>query len=409
LKPTPEVLLINALINTHDAYQADALGVTHEMFLGYQAEYLWVISYQRQYGASPSREAMLSKFPDFMFTDNEDVTWSADEVRFLYAQRSLRRAVHQAAQHLSEDEYEKAVLALATYAPLNPPRLKSNALGSFSLLDRYDEKPDCLKVPWKTVQRVTGGIRPGDLWCIAARPGQGKSWGLALSAAQALMDGRRVAYYSLEMTEEQVLVRLHVVLGQMLGLEVNHIMMRDRVFDLIAYKKLVNRIKDEVPGELYLYDPSDGKVTPSSIITEAKNSDLCVVDYITLMSSGLGKRPAGDWQVIAQISNELKQVALETKSRLLVASQINREGDSHGKYPPKLKNLTGSDAIGQDSDVIITQKQYSRTSNVYSIEKNRSGEMGLYFYSRFLPNEGIFSEISRELAQELRDQEGTDE
>lgn len=405
MKPTPEVLLINALINTHDIFQADALGITPDMFLGFQTEYLWVISYQRQYGGPPSREALLSKFPDFPLTDNEDVTWSADEVRYANSQRSLRKAVHKAASFLSDDEYEQAVMALASYTPLNPPKPLHNALGSFSLLDRYDEKPDALEVPWQTVQKATGGLRPGDLWYLAARPGQGKSWNLAYAAAHALLAGRRVIFYSLEMPEEQVMIRMHVVLGRMLGLEVDHIAMRDRIYDLLAYRKLVNQIRDHVPGELYLHDTSRGKVSPASIVHEARNSDLVIIDYATLMVSPLGKRAVDDWRFAAAISNELKEVALTCHTRLLVASQINRDGDNYSKYPPKLKNLAQSDSMGQDGDVIITHKKMSKTTNIYSLEKNRHGESGLYFYARFLPNEGGFDEISKERAEEIKERE----
>jgi hypothetical protein len=408
MRPSQEALFIGALINNHDASLGATYGVEPEMLVGYQPEYRWVLSYLATYGGTPTWDAFLHKFPEFPKTDATDAAFAADEVRYTFAQRSMRQAIRSAASHISEGDYEEAAMALASYTPLAQVKPAINALHDLSFLDAYSEKPDALEVPWPTLQRLTGGIREGDLWYLAARLGNGKSWNVTDLAATALMAGRSVNFFTLEMPKAQVLVRMHVCLGQQLGFDVDHIAMRDRVYDVIAYRKLVNKIRDEVPGQLFIYDPSDGRVSPATVAAKVGKTDLSIVDYVGLMASPLGKKAIDDWRVQAAISNELKEVALAKQTRIVALSQINREGDTISKYPPKAKNLSGSDALGQDADVIVTHKKYSHTSQIASLEKNRHGEADRYFYTRFLPNEGRFHEISRDTADDLRDREQDD-
>ena len=249
---------------------------------------------------------------------------------------------------------------------------------------------------------VTGGMREGDLWYVAARLGQGKTWTLLSYAAEALLDGKNVKIYSLEMHKTQIEVRLHVILAQALGMTPNHVEMRDQIFPREKYQEILERIDEQVPGTLHIHDPGQAKVTPALVAANAKDYDLSVIDYIGLMSASNGSAGVEDWRVAASISNQLKAAALANQTRILVASQINRSGDTTGWKPPKTVNLSQTDAIGQDADVVITHKQYSRTTMVYGMEKNRHGAAGMYFWSRFLPNEGKFNEITREQADQAK-------
>ena len=408
MRPSCEALLISSLITTHDALAGVTFGLTPEMFVGYQTEYRWVLSYQQTYGTCPSREALLTKFPEFPYTEHRDAAFAADEVRYTHNQRELRRTVRSAAQSIAEGDYEEAALALGGYSPFTAVKPMVNALHDLSFLTSYEDKPDSLQMPWKTLQETTGGMRCGDLWYDAARLGNGKSWKAIEIAAAALEQGRRVSLYSLEMPKAQLLVRLHVCLGRRLGIPVDHKSMRDKIYDLIAYRKLVNRIRDEVSGEIFLFDSSDGKISPATVAARAGDVDLSIIDYVGLMSSPLGKRAIDDWRVIASISNELKEVATAKSTRIFALSQVNRDGDTISRYPPKVKNLAQSDALGQDGDVVITHKKFSKTSQVCSIEKNRHGASEVLYFTRFLPNEGSFHEISRDTAEDLRDREGTE-
>lgn len=401
MRPSNEALLISSLINTGSATAAVALGVEPEMLYGYQPEYRWVLNYAQAYGTCPTPETLRHKFPDFPHTDAHDVGFYVDEVLYGYRKRQAVMAVQAAARLLSEDDLDEALLALSTAHTAMPARTAlTNVLSDDSFFATYDQQIQSLSVPWLTLANVTGGIRPGDYWTLAARYGHGKSWMLGWIIAHALMAGQNVLFYSLEMPQAQVLTRIHVMLGALLGYETDHVAMRDRVYDVIQYRKIYDAINERVHGQLFIRD--SGKVTSARIAAECPAADLTVIDYLGLMYTNTGMASIGDWRNAATISNQIKETALSTGSRILVAAQINREGDTNSKLPPRSKTLSQSDAIGQDSDVILMMKRYADSAMAVLIDKNRHGADNIHFFTNYKPNVGHFEEISAETADDRR-------
>lgn len=398
-----EARLISALVQTSQLDTVIQRGVEPEMFRAYQAEFRWLISYQHTYGETPSPEVLKSKFPSFPLTDEDEVHYYADEVRTAHTKRELSETLETAARHIAEDDLESAVYTVAAFSP---PMYKGipleNTLADESFLTTWHEKIETIRTPWPTLENLTGGIQPGELWYVAARLGQGKSWTLANFACTAAIDGKRVLYVSLEMSERQVQQRLHVMLGNHYKVPVTHKALKDREISVTEYRDLMHVIREKVQGTVSVLDQTRGPVSPAKVQSMIQDYDLVVVDYAGLMHSAMGSRAVEDWRVMAAISNQLQEVAASTEVPIIAAAQINREGDTAGPRPPRVKNLAQSDALGQDGSVVITQKQWSKRVNVYSVEKNRSGETGL-FYTEFKPNTGEFKEINRERAQQLYD------
>lgn len=144
-----------------------------------------------------------------------------------------------------------------------------------------------------------------------------------------------------------------------------------------------------------------GRVSPGVVANRAQDYDLNIVDYVGLMYTDDGRPAIKDWREMAEISNQLKEIALSKSARIIGASQINREGDTHGRRPPRLKTLAQSDHLGNDGDVVLTMKRYG-LATVLSAEKNRHGEAERLFYTNFLPNDGDFREIDADTAEERR-------
>lgn len=406
MRPSPEVLLISSLVNTGQVEQGEAAGVSPEMLDGYQSEYRWLLAYRSRYGQEPSVPAFLSSFPDFpLVGDACDIHFAADELRHADARRRLKTAVRDAARHISEGDLEQAMLAVASFTPPGVAHPISNSLVDTAFLDDYDTPVKTLPVPWHSLRAQVGGLRAGDLWIVAARTGQGKSWTLGCMIRDLMLAGYRVGLYSLEMPERQVQIRMHVLLGRALGLSVDHVAMRDRVYDRTAYHHLMAQIKERVPGSLYIHDTARGRVSPSTLAAQASNFDVAFVDYAGLMVSPLGNRAVEDWRQMASISNMLKEAAVGKDIPVVAAAQINREGETNSWRPPRTKNLSQSDALGQDADVVITHRQYSRSTMVYLLDKNRHGESEHFFWTQFKPNTGMFNEITRDEADDIRDRE----
>lgn len=409
IRPSAETLLISSIVNTGDVTTATLHQVTPEMFVGFPNEYRWVLSYPQAYGTTASKEAFLTKFPTFPFADNCDVAFAADEVKYAHVKRNLVRAIQDATRSLTEGDLEEAIMAVSGFAMPSSVTPLKNSLSDLSFLDTYELEEDLLRIGWPTLLRATDGIRPGDLWYIAARLGQGKSWFLGSLAADALIAGKKVIFYSLEMSKKQVQTRMHTILARRLGIDVRHSQLHGRTYDALAYRRLVGRITDEIAGELYVVDTSVGRVSPATIQAQSDQADLVVVDYAGLLSTPMGNRAVDDWRSMASISNMLKEVAVATGVPIISAAQINRDGDGSGWKPPKVKNLAQSDALGQDADVVVTHKRYSKSTMVASVEKNRHGASGDLFWTRFSPEEGRFEEITRDQADDIRDMEDDDE
>jgi replicative DNA helicase len=402
-----EAHLICAIIDTQQPEAVTANGIDPLMFQSYQSEFRWLSSYQSTYGKMPTLEALRHKFPVFPQSGAQatDVAYYADEVRYAYTRRTLTHTIDTAARHIAEDDLESAVFAVSSFAP---PMYRGielpNTLNDETFLDTWLDPIETYRVPWNTLDMVTGGLSKGELWYVAARLGQGKSWTLSEFACTLAMAGKRVLYVSLEMSERMIQQRFHVMLAHRLGVKgIKHSDLRQRTISVTDYRDLMHAVRERVPGSISVLDFSRGPVSPAKIQSMAQDYDVIVIDYVGLMTSSMGTRSVEDWRVMAAVSNQLKEVAVASDVPIIAAAQINREGETRGWMPPKVKNLAQSDALGQDGDVVITQRQYGKRAMVYSIEKNRSGEGQVLFFTHFDPNIGKFTEIRRGEADQLKD------
>jgi replicative DNA helicase len=256
-----------------------------------------------------------------------------------------------------------------------------------------------IEVPYPTLARCTnGGIGPGELWYLAARLGQGKTWELLGYAAKAAKAGYSVGIASLEMPHKQVIMRS---LKRLAGRDASLVRALNDD-DVNEVKKAMDTIQATTPGRIDVFDPGHGRInTTSSIAEMCHDYDLVLVDHAGLLMTSDGRRAIDDWRAMAVISNVLREITLATGTPILAAAQINREGEkSHSSAPPKASNLSQSDALGQDADVVITMKRLSDRVMVHSAEKVRNGP-NLRWYSRFEPDKARFEEISRDEASEL--------
>src|SRR4051812_6132377 len=172
---------------------------------------------------------------------------------------------------------------------------------------------------------------------------------------------------------------------------------RDRRIDMKLYKEFIQHLDEsgQINGILDIHTPKDGRVTPSVVNTRAGDYDLSIIDYVTLMHTDNGSSAIDDWRTAGTLSNRLKEIALSATTGVLGAAQINRDGISETR-PPKLSNLSQSDVLSQDGDVVVTmvgQPSVQKVVSHFSLEKNRHGQSGIPFYTTFQPNVGIYRDI----------------
>ena len=251
--------------------------------------------------------------------------------------------------------------------------------------------------------KMTAGLQPSDLIILAARPSMGKT-ALALNISQhvALRDKKPLAFFSLEMSKEQLVQRLLCSEAKIDSQKLKSGELAQDDFDRLvraadALSKC-NIFIDETPG-LTIMDLR-GKARR---FQREHGIQLVLVDYLQLMQGRSGSE--NRQQEISEISRSLKALAKELNLPLIALSQLSRSVESRQVKIPMLSDLRESGSLEQDADIVafLYREDYynAETSNEnvtdLIIAKHRNGPVGkvqLYFEKKFtlFKNYGKMSE-----------------
>ncbi len=206
---------------------------------------------------------------------------------------------------------------------------------------------------FRDLDDLTGGLQPSDLVVIAGRPSMGKT-SLALGIAQhaALHDKKVVGIFSLEMSKEQLVMR-------MLCSEARvdmHAVRNGKLTALEMQKQVIPSADRLYKAPIYIDD--SGALTVQQmrgkarrLKAEQKSLGLLVVDYLQLMQ---GRTDAESrQQEISDISRSLKALAKELDIPIVALSQLSRAVENRQDKKPVLADLRESGAIEQDADLVI--------------------------------------------------------
>jgi replicative DNA helicase len=201
------------------------------------------------------------------------------------------------------------------------------------------------------LDELLGGLRPGAVYVIASRPGMGKSTlGLQFSE-QFAIKGKRVAFFSLEMSSEELALR---AISSASGIDSRTLSTGDGLEgQMDAVSAAVTSL--QIPIRL----PKARRVTIDVISRVARREHMqhgglgcIVVDYLQLVSA-TGKYKSRE-QEVAEISRGLKLLALELHVPVIAMAQLNRAIESRsGDAQPQLSDLRESGAIEQDADCVM--------------------------------------------------------
>lgn len=219
----------------------------------------------------------------------------------------------------------------------------------------YNKKEKITGIPtgFKDLDEITAGLQPSDLIIVAGRPSTGKTslaLGIALHAALNKKRPYTVAIFSLEMSKEQLCMRLLSAAGRldMHRIRTGHLHQGEWK-DLVAAATILHESKiyiDDTPGITAL----ELKAKIRRLRAEA-GLDLVVVDYLQLMS-GSGDTENRQ-QEISDISRSLKSVAKELQIPIVALSQLSRAVENRPSKRPVLADLRESGAIEQDADLVM--------------------------------------------------------
>lgn len=267
-------------------------------------------------------------------------------------------------------------------------RINSVILQTFDRLDALNSETDDSLKPISTgigdLDRVITGLNRSDLILLAARPGMGKtSFALNIARNAACQSKKTVAFFSLEMSKEQLASRLLSTEALISGTK-----LRTGKLSEEEWSRLIPASDVLSKTELYLDD------TPGITITEMKSRlrrlqhlDLVIIDYLQLMASG--RRIDNRVQEISEITRNLKILAKEMNVPVITLSQLSRASEQRTDHRPQLSDLRDSGSIEQDADIVLflyregyysekTAEEAAPTADMNSgeciVAKNRHGE-----------------------------------
>jgi replicative DNA helicase len=199
-------------------------------------------------------------------------------------------------------------------------------------------------------EKLGGGLHPGDLVIVAGRPGLGKtSFALNVMRNAALMREAVCAIFSLEMTEEDLTLRLLSSLAEIDGGR-----LRRGALDLEELQAISQASSQLMHRGIFIEECTRLGVT--DVLTHARKLqareglDLIVIDYIQLME---GVDIDNRVQEIGSISRGLKAIARELNVPVVVLSQLSRQIERRTGGEPKLSDLRESGALEQDADIVL--------------------------------------------------------
>ena len=229
-----------------------------------------------------------------------------------------------------------------------------------------------------------GGLQKSDLIILAGRPAMGKT-ALATNIAyhvarnykaeyqtdgsNKVTDGGVVAFFSLEMSSEQLATR---IISEQTGIS-SELIRRGKIND-DDFQKLVD-VSRELQA-LPLYIDATGGLTIAQLASRARRLKrqrglgLIIVDYLQLLAGSSRKQAEGRVQEVTEITVGLKALAKELAVPIIALSQLSRQVENREDKRPQLSDLRESGSIEQDADVVLF---------VYREE---------YYLERLMPQEG---------------------
>ena len=266
-----------------------------------------------------------------------------------------------------------------------------------------------LRTGYTAIDTITQGLQNSDFIVLAARPSVGKT-SLALNIAEnvSLREGKSVGVFSLEMSKEQLVLRLLSSVTK-----INSFNLRSGQVSGLDFSKIAEALGTLSSAKMFIDDTVNISVmelrTKARRLKMEQGLDLLIVDYLQLMQPGQQSRDGNRVQEVSDISRGLKALARELGIPIIALSQLSRQTEAREKGEPRLSDLRESGAIEQDADVVIfLYRDAERSDDAgvtgeainFNVAKHRNGPTGsgqLWFRKE----ETRFVNLVRERAPEL--------
>ncbi|MFN3454852.1 MAG: replicative DNA helicase [Pseudobdellovibrio sp.] len=217
----------------------------------------------------------------------------------------------------------------------------------------YQRKADVTGVPsgFTDLDKMTAGLHGGELVIIAARPSMGKTaFSLNIASHIALRSKKSIAYFSVEMGKEALMMRILASESKISMGELRNGRIQDA-----SWPKLIQAAGSISDSKLFIDDTSG--ISPFEIRARCRRLkaqhglDCIMIDYLQIMQ--LKQRVDSREREVSEISRSLKAIAKELNVPVIALAQLNRGVEGRSDRRPMLSDLRESGSIEQDADVIM--------------------------------------------------------
>ena len=254
------------------------------------------------------------------------------------------------------DDAEKKILAVANRKNGGAfESMKSIVMRTFERINvLYESKGGLTGISsgFKDLDKLTAGLQKSDLILVAARPSMGKTAFTLNIASYVGTHGGKVAFFSLEMSKEQLMQRMLCAEG---GIDATKL--RTGQLDTQEWNKLVHVADTLSRAPIYIDDTAG--ITVMELRSKARRLkaehglNLIIIDYLQLMQGRPSKNGDNRQQEISEISRSLKALARELDLPVIALSQLSRSVESRQIKKPMLSDLRESGSLEQDADIVM--------------------------------------------------------
>lgn len=388
--------------------KAVQVGIRPDMFVGYEAEAMYVWDHFEKYQQFPSLTAVRRTFPQFtLLRASEPVTYYADKMLERETYKGIQKVMAVVNQKLKEQSLSGVNDALKEL--LSAQELLRKGYSSDQSWDKWDAVRNYLDrerlttlytTPYASLNRMIRGARKKNLITLVGRPGIGKTWEMCVWARHFRAQGANVLMVEKEMTADEIYERMDGIefhLNWMDFLEG-----RLRVRDVLDLKRRRQAFFAKQKAKFVVSDSEDMEASGLDAVVAKvieHNPDVLLVDGAYLLDEA--RQGKSFVEKATLVSRATKRLAKNRNLLVMQSLQLNRKAEEEEKVD--LSNIGWSDAYGQDSDYVFCLRGDKREPvRILELLKGRtiaSGGMGEFYVNYIFSPHLDFSEVTAPTAK----------
>lgn len=360
--------------------------IDEEYFVGYEAEYKFIMDHYKQYGNVPDTATFLSAFPEMELVEvTESDSYLVDTAREELLYQKSVPIVYKIRDLLATDANAAAEYMMTAIKDLQP----NYRLGGIDIVSQADKRLDqfierknhqddwFFTCGFEELDSLWHGIQRGEEFIvIVARINQGKSWTLEKICTHIWQLGSNVGYISPEMSANSIGYRFDTLYKNFSN---KALMWGNQDITEDQYEEYINDLRQK-NNKFIVATPVDfdRKITVSKLRKWIKQYklDLIAIDGITYMQDERGKKGDNKTERLTNISEDLMSLSLELQIPVIVVVQANRQGVTEEDESPELEHIKDSDGIGANASKVLSIKQSKEGILTIQIKKQRFGPVG---------------------------------